>query len=452
MCTWRSDVEAYLGGTLPADREGAVLAHLESCLECQKIVDADTLMLWAVPETAATSCPSRDEEHLAACASCRTARPSRKILWLTAAAAAAIALGLALFWSPEQRPVPTTVPAEDMPELIPAAFISVVHGGVRVADKVADVNHPVRSGDIVVTGPGQRAKIEMPDGSEVYVNENTVAHVIDLRKAPYHLDLEIGDIVVNGGVIVDTSQGTATTDRGEFNVRASANQVVLTVADGEATFRSAREEIRLLKEQQVLAREGKLERKAARAMLGWLKKMRGTVKLEAPGLPPVWKLMPPGQPVTFPDKGWIALKPVRKDGEKRGASGIASTRPVEFDRAFTIAFDIDEVNSKPGCFTGFGLTAQTQQSLRLVVGYYEISLVSKNRKGRLWSMRRPRGMLKFELTFSGSELVIVVNGQVRATVQHDLPTDVGARVEFGAHCGPNTPSGFEARIGNIRLK
>ena len=192
-------ISAKLGREITAPDSDRLGAHLQQCAACQAADEAFTAQDIDLRRAYARCDRSAGQVGARAAAVVQNSRPhggtmfSRSRIWWTVSAAAMIS-GVAFLLAQNFRTNPSPQPEPGGPGVAQtaadrhSALAALVTPRARPTVPAA----AVAVGDQVRTEAGQRRRVALPDGSIVYVNEETTIQVLGDRK----LKLERGDLFI----------------------------------------------------------------------------------------------------------------------------------------------------------------------------------------------------------------------------------------------------------------
>ncbi len=230
-------ISARIDGELSPADEAALEAHLAECPACAATAEAFELQdaemrhafderrhqAGAVAERVADRLPRRPAGRWKRLR--RRARP-----FAFGAAVAAAVLGLAWLLGVHSNPPPVSAPPA------PAAGAEPIEGLTARRKEAPAAAPPLAIGQTLRTRAGERRRAALPDGSVVYVNQDTTV-TLDRDR---HLTLSAGEVFVEvtpvrdgvGPFLVQTPQRTVTAVGTKFDVRADAAKTGILVTQG----------------------------------------------------------------------------------------------------------------------------------------------------------------------------------------------------------------------------
>jgi ferric-dicitrate binding protein FerR (iron transport regulator)/tetratricopeptide (TPR) repeat protein len=234
-------ISARIDGELSPDDEAALEAHLGTCPACAATAEAFELQdaelrhafderrhqAGAVAERVADRLPRLDARNRWK----RLRRRVRPFAFVVAVAAAIV--GLAWFLGVHSNPPAPPRPSGSEPG--PDAVLGLTPRPRPAAPPV----QALAVGQTLHTRPGERRRAVLPDGSVIYVNQDTTVTLDQAR----HLNLTSGEVFVEvtpvrdgvGPFLVETPKRGVTAVGTKFAVRAAAEATSVLVTQGAVT-------------------------------------------------------------------------------------------------------------------------------------------------------------------------------------------------------------------------
>jgi hypothetical protein len=446
-------------GALPLDRADALRAHMPSCAACGAALEDLARVDALLTESLATPPPA--------------APRLLRLAW--AAAAAGLLLAWALF-----APGPSDLdppPIAELPAAPPAPpRVAMVEGEVAVrragaeAPRAAVPNQSLHSGELVVTLEGQRAKLELPDRGELYVNERTELRMptaddpdVKLTRGELFARKRGGD-----SFAVRTPLGVAEID-GHARIRLGPEEVRVAMLDGRGRFRRPARTFDLsIGEELVVPRSDRRsvtsEPLADRRVPEWQRKLQAVEFLDAfpaEGLSPIWRAQPKeGAPWSIADGVLTLAAPA--EGPKRRAASLLNLRPFEVDAPVAFEFLVRQPGPHPQGRSAIVLVGQSapeqKVAIRYSIGATDETLEVVRAGGKvekIWFERRlraDRGWITIRLVLDEREISLERNGVDRVRRAHGIESLPPLRLQLHSVTGAPAGEGFETEFARISVR
>lgn len=480
-CPSPTDLELLADGALPPEWVDALRPHIADCPDCRTVLDELELIDGALI-TALSDLPAVHP------------RPAGRALRFSAVAAAAAAgLLFSLQLVDLQPPGETIVPDMGRVQTVaqPSAVrVAVLEGDVEVRPSKAPAPHglvenePLREGDVIRVSEGSRAKLEIPEQVELYINERTQLALSGSRGGGVRL--RRGELVARrrGGpapLRIETPHGTIELESGETLVRADPRGVQVWMPRGRGTILRNRrphplDAGRILFLPADPAKPIRQSRPPKHFQPAWLKHLQPVVFLDtfrAPGLSEIWKAHPAGgkhwQITQEEGRRVLVLRPPARTKTKKPGQSFAS---LMNNRVFPIrgliSFQFAVRRPDPGIrgttsiVLGDALHPRRGLQFRYILSAHHEALQVR-RPGRrkadvLWRHKTPRRAppqwLRVEIRLGPRSVTLIRNDRPEI---ENLPHGIRRLPPLRLHLvsvrppsGEGTP--FESRFGRVAVR
>ncbi len=460
-CPTFDELGRLADGAFPLEKADELTAHAAACPACASNLEELERVDAALIESLARPKPA-----------------APKVLRVAWAAAAA---GLLIAWAMIVPEAANDIEAPAPEAAAPSASVgrvAMLEGevSVRVTDadplKAVVENQPLHGGEVFVTREGERAKLELPDHGELYVNEKTELR-LPTKEDPA-VRLSQGELIARkrdaAPLKVRTPAGVAELE-GDARIRLTADDVRVAMLNGKGKFRRPNKTDAhdvSLGEELVVPRN---ERRpvaavpiAERRVPEWQKKMQAVEFLDsfrAVGLSPVWRAQPKDARQHWSITDGVLTLAAPAEGPKRRVGSLVNLKPFEIDSPVTFEFQLRQPKPDAAGRSGVVLSGavgnENKVMLRYSVGAVDetLEITINGKTERLWQEKRlrpDRGWVTVKLTIDPREISLQRNGVDRIRRAHGSDALPPLRLSLHSSTGASAGEIFETEFSRISVR